>query len=149
MKLKNIPLFYGIAIGITIIIYFLILSIFGLHKHPVYSAICIGIMGLGLFFLISKYKKDTTRIFKYQQGFWAMLRAGIIATIIITVFFALYITELNRGFLKEMLTTWKEDYNLNPGIAIFGLALMGFSTSLVFSLALMQLFKRSWNKNNQ
>ena len=130
MKLKKISLFYGITIAIVIIVYFLILSFFGLHKYPVYSAVDIFIVGVGLFLLISKYKKNTK---------------GVIATLIITSFFALYITELNPGFLRELLTTWKEDYSLNPSIAIFGLALMGFSTSISFSLIHMQLFKRSWN----
>ena len=139
MKLKKISLFYGITIAIVIIVYFLILSFFGLHKYPVYSAVDIFIVGVGL------YKKNTKGVFKYQKGFWVMFRAGIIATLIITSFFALYITELNPGFLRELLTTWKEDYSLNPSIAIFGLALMGFSTSISFSLIHMQLFKRSWN----
>lgn len=45
----------------------------------------------------------------------------------------------------EILPNWKQDYNLNPPIVIFGLALMGFSSSISFSLIHMQLFKRSWN----
>lgn len=145
MKLKKTSLFYGIAIAAAIIVYFLILSIFGLHTYPAYSAFDIVIMGIGLYLLISKYKSDNPEIFKYQGGFWVMFRAGIIATLIITVFFAFYITEFNKGFLMEMLTTWEKDYSLEPISAIFGLALMGFSISLVFSLSFMQLFKRTWN----
>jgi len=47
--------------------------------------------------------------------------------------------------MQQMLTTWAEDYELRPGVVLLGLALMGFSTSLVFSLVHMQLFKPSWN----
>ena len=95
--------------------------------------------------LITKFKDKTEGIFKYQEGFWAMFRSGIIATFVITVFFLLYITEVNDVFLEKLLTVWKEDHNVKPGTVILGLALMGFSTSLILSLTYMQLFKRSWN----
>lgn len=145
MKRSHLPIWYGTFIGVVAIMYFLLLSMFGLHENPFYSSANIVFFGVGLFLLIVKYKQDTTGIFKYQDGFWAMFKAGIIATFIITAFFLIYITELNRSFLGEMLTTWKEDYDVQPGTVIIGLTLMGFSTSLVFSLIHMQLFKRSWN----
>lgn len=71
--------------------YFLLLSIFDLHKYPIYSALNIVIIGVGLFLLISKYKKGTRGNFKYQRGFWAMFRGGMIANFIITAFFLLFI----------------------------------------------------------
>jgi len=145
MKRSRLHLIYGIGIGAAAIVYFLLLSLLGLHENPFFSAVNILFYGIGFFLLITKFKERTEGIFKYQEGFWAMFRAGIIATLIITGFFLLYITELNDGFLQEMLTMWKEDHNVKPGTVILGLALMGFSTSLVLSLAYMQLFKRSWN----
>jgi len=145
MDRNNLPLLYGIFIGAVAIAFFLFLSLFGLHRNPMFSAANFVFFGLGQFLLIQRYKRRTPGVFKYQDGFWALLRCGIIATFIITGFFLVYITELNPGFLHEMLTTWEEDYELRPGVVIMGLALMGFSTSLVFSLIHMQLFKPTWN----
>lgn len=145
MKQTKISPLFGIYIGCTMIGYFLLLSFFGLHKYPIFSAFNLIIMGVGLYFTISRYKNQQKGVFKYQNGFWAIFQAGIVATFIIVAFFALYITEFNDGFLGELLTTWTTDYDLKPGLAMLGLALMGFSTSIIFSLLLMQLFKRTWN----
>lgn len=145
MKRSHLPIWYGIGIGAAAVVYFLLLSLFGLHENPFYSSANIAFFGVGQFLLIVKFKQATEGLFKYQDGFWAMFKAGIIATFIIAAFFLVYLTELNPDFLQEMLTMWKEDYDLKPGTVIFGLTLMGFSTSLVFSLIHMQLFKRSWN----
>jgi len=145
MKQSYLPLLYGSSIGAAAIGYFLLLSLFDLHKNPFYSAANIVFFGIGLFFLVLRYKNSTGSDFKYQHGFWAMFKAGIIATFMITTFFLFYITELNTSFLAEILTAWKEGYNLSPNIVVFGLVLMGLSISLVFSLIHMQLFKKSWN----
>lgn len=145
MDRKNLPLLYGIGIGTVAIAFFLFLSLFGLHRNPLWSSVNFVFFGLGQFLMIQRYKQLSTGGFHYQDGFWALLRCGIIATFVITGFFLVYITELHPGFLREMLTTWKEEYGLGAGMAIMGLALMGFSTSLVFSLIHMQLFKPTWN----
>lgn len=145
MESKQLPLAYGLFIAAAVIVYFLILSLFGLHRHPVLSAANIVVYAVGQFLLVSKYKSRIWGTFKYEDGFWAMFKAGIIATIVICIFFLLYLTELNPGFLQELLTTWEEEYDLRVGPVILGVALMGFSTSLIFSLIHMQLFKPSWN----
>lgn len=145
MKQNKISPLFGTYIGCAMIAYFLLLSLIDLHKKPIFSAFNIIIMGVGLYYTISKYKNEQNGVFKYLNGFWVIFQAGIIATFIIVAFFALYITELNDGILTEMLTTWKTSYDLTPGFAVLGLALMGFSTSVICALLLMQLFKRSWN----
>ena len=145
MENRRLPLVYGLYMAAAAIAYFLILSLFGLHRHPVLSVVNLAIYGVGQFMLVSKFKAGARGTFKYEEGFWAMFRAGVIATIVICIFFLLYITELTPGFLQELLTTWKEEYDLRVGPVILGIALMGISTSLVFSLVHMQLFKPSWN----
>lgn|SRR5690606_738051 len=145
MNRFDLPTLYGVAIGAVAIGFFLFLSLFGLHRNPIFSTANFFFFGVGLFMLIQRYKRRAEKSFTYQDGFWAIFRAGSIATLIITGFFLVYITELNPGFMQQMLTTWAEDYELRPGVVLLGLALMGFSTSLVFSLVHMQLFKPSWN----
>ncbi len=145
MKKSIIPLIYGIFIAIGLIAYFLLLSIFGLHKNPVYSVFNVVIVGLGMFACIRKYKKEKGAKFKYQKGFGALFSTGMIATLIFTGFFAIYATELNPDFLDELLAMWESDWYINLGMVVFTVALMGFATSIVLSLTYMQWFKRSWN----
>ncbi|MFV8225581.1 DUF4199 domain-containing protein [Christiangramia aquimixticola] len=141
----SIPIKYGIAIGAGLIAYFLILSLFGAHKYPIYSLFNGVIMGYGMFQAIKHYRLSKGNKFKYEKGFIASLTTGFNASIIFTIFFGLYATEFNPGFIDELITVWIADYNTHIGIVIFIVAIMGFATSLVLTLAYMQLFKDSWN----
>lgn len=145
MKKSRIPVYYGLFIAIGLIAYFLLLSLFDLHKNPFYSFFNVVIVGVGMFACIKKYRKEKGSKFKYQKGFGALFSSGVIATIIFTAFFAFYATELEPNFLEELLTMWESDWYVNIGMVIFTVALMGFATSIVLSLTFMQWFKRTWN----
>ncbi|MGA9589532.1 MAG: DUF4199 domain-containing protein [Salegentibacter sp.] len=145
MKKFTIPIKYGIAIAVGLIAYFLILSLFGLHTNPLYSIFNVVIMAVGMYLALKDYRRGKKAKFKYQKGFMATLLTGANATIIFTIFFGIYCTELNPGFLDNLIKMWASYYGTGLGVVIFSVAAMGFSTSLVLSLAYMQIFKDSWN----
>ncbi len=43
------------------------------------------------------------------------------------------------------MNTWIKSYNQRPGILLFILAVEGFASTVVLTLAFMQKFKPSWN----
>ena len=145
MDKLSIPVKYGVAIAAGLIAYFLILSIFGANRYPIFSLFNGVIMGVGMYAAIKNYREKKANKFKFQKGFMASLLTGFNATIIFTIFFGFYATEFNPGFLDELITVWIKDYNTSIGIVLFVVAVMGFATSLVLTLAYMQLFKQSWN----
>lgn len=145
MKRSSVPLMYGIFIAIALIAYFLLLAIFELHKNPVYSVFNMVITGVGIFLAIKKYRDVKLGKFKYQKGFMAGLSTGFIATVIFTAFFAIYASELNPDFSEELITMWETDWFVNIGMLVFTVALMGFATTLVVTLTIMQLYKPTWN----
>lgn len=145
MGITSIPIKYGIAIAAGLIAYFLIISLFDLHINPVFSLFNGVIMAYGMYEAIKHYRLQKGNKFKYQKGFTATLLTGFNATIIFTVFFGIYATELNPDFLDRLLTMWMTDYSTSIGIVVFVVAIMGFATSLVLTLSYMQLFKDSWN----
>ena len=145
MKKLGIPVTYGIVIAIVLVAYFLLLSLFDLHVNPVYSVFNIVIMAGGMYLAIKKYREKKGAKFKYQKGFMSGLTTGFIATVLFTGFFAVYASELNPGFQKELVTMWESDWFVNMGMLIFTVALMGFATTFVLTLSFMQLFKSSHN----
>lgn len=145
MKKSSVPLMYGIFIAIALIAYFLLLSLFGLHTNPAYSIFNLVITGGGIFLAIKAYKEKKGAKFKYQKGFATGITSGFIATILFTGFFAIYTSELNPNFEDQLITMWETDWFVPIGMLIFTVALMGFATSLVVTLAIMQLYKPSWN----
>lgn len=145
MKRSSVPLMYGIFIGIALIAYFLLLSLFGLHINPAYSIFNLVITGVGIFLAIKAYRSKKQGKYVYQKGFMTGLTSGFIATIIFTAFFAIYTSVLNPGFEERLITMWETDWFVNIGMLVFTVALMGFATSLVVTLAIMQLYKPTWN----
>lgn len=135
---------YSIIIVVLLIVYFLICKLIGLHKYPVFSAANGLIFAAGMWFAMKKYKSQK-HSFKYEKGFQIGLFTGGIATIFFAGFMALYIFEIDTQFAGEILDSWDIAYNKGSLILIVMILLMGFATSVVLSLAFMQLLKDSWN----
>ena len=145
MKRSSVPLIYGGLIAAGLIVYFVILSLLDLHKQPVYSVFNIVITGGGVFLAIKKYMALKKAKYVYQKGFTVGLTTGFIATVIFTAFFAIYASELNPDFSNELLTMWETNWFVNLGMLVFTVALMGFATTFVVTLVIMQRYKPSWN----
>lgn len=145
MKEFALPIRFGIATSGCLIAYFLILSLFGLHTNVFYSLFNGVITGFGIYEAIKYFKSKDLGGFNYGKGFTAGIVTGGVATLIFTLFFALYSTELNTAFLDELSSVWAKDYKDFQGIVFVTVAIMGFATSLVLTLSFMQLFKSSNN----
>ncbi|WP_086475811.1 MULTISPECIES: DUF4199 domain-containing protein [Arenibacter] len=145
MKLFSLPIRFGIATSGSLIAYFLILSLFNLHINVFYSLFNAVITGFGIYEAIKYFKLQKGVSFNYGKGFTAGIVTGFVATIIFTIFFAFYATEINLGFLDQLSRVWFKDYNTSEGIVFFTVAIMGFATTLVLTLSFMQLFKGSNN----
>jgi len=145
-----LPVRFGIAASGSLIAYFLILSLLGLHTNVFFSLFNSVITGFAIYEAIKYYKIKKGADFTYTGGFTAGLVTGGVATLIFTLFFALYSTELQPGFLEELSTKWANEYRSFEAIVFFVVAVMGFSTTIVLTLSFMQLFKsQNTPKKNQ
>jgi|AP95_1055475.scaffolds.fasta_scaffold05498_3 hypothetical protein len=145
MKKVTLPVRFGIAISGSLIAYFLILSLFNLHTSPIYSLFNSVITAFGIYEAIKSHKLREASKFNYTTGFTTGIVTGFVATIIFTVFFTFYATEVNTDFLIKLLEVFKGGYNIGIGSVAFGVAIMGFTTTVILTLAFMQLFKNSRN----
>lgn len=145
MKRSTVPVTYGIVIAIGLIVYFLMLSLIGVQTNPMFSLGNGVIVALGVYYALKNYKREKGDLFEYQKGFMAGLLTGFNATILFTIFFAIYVTHLNTNFLPAMLENWSSHYHVGVGLVVFVAAIMGFATTFVLTLSFMQLFKESWN----
>ena len=149
MKKSTIPVLYGVYIAIGLILYFMALSLIGVQTNPIYSLGNGLIVGVGLFFALRHYKKEKGIHFEYEKGFMAGLFTGFNATILFTIFFAIYVTNINTDFLPMMLENWSSHYHVGIALVVFVAAIMGFATTFVLTLTFMQLFKDSWNTHEK
>ncbi|MDG1571721.1 DUF4199 domain-containing protein [Robiginitalea sp. M366] len=145
MKNYALPIRFGIATSGSLIAYFLVLSLFGLHTNVFYSLFNGVITGFGIYEAIKVFKLRKGVAFEYGSGFTAGVVTGVTATLIFTLFFAVYSTEISAEFLPNLSTAFFEDFKEFQGIVFLTVAVMGFATTLVLTLAFMQLFKTSNN----
>ncbi|SNY94673.1 DUF4199 domain-containing protein [Flagellimonas pacifica] len=145
MKNLSLPIRFGMVTSAVLIAYFLILSLMGKHTNVFYSLFNGVITGFGIYETIKYFKLRLGKDFGYGKGFMAGITTGFVATLLFTIFFAFYATELDAGFLDELSEVWAKDYHNFEAIVFFTVAIMGFTTTLVLTLSFMQLFKTSNN----
>jgi len=145
MRKIALPVKFGIVMSALLMAFFLILSLFGLHTNPVFSLLNGIIIGFGIYETIKYYKLEQGENFTYTGGFTVGVVSGFIASLLFTVFFLLYATEVDPLFLQKLLKVFKGDYSVGVGLVTFVVAIMGFATTVVLTLTCMQLFKNSNN----
>lgn len=141
MKKIALPIRFGIAISGCLIAFFLILSLFNLHTVPAFSLFNSVITAFGIYEAIKSFKLREGDKFNYTNGATTGIVTGFVATIIFTIFFTFYATEINTDFLVKLLEVFEGDYHSGIGLVAFTVAIMGFATTVVLTLAFMQLFK--------
>ena len=148
MKSFTLPIRFGIVVCASLIAYFLMLSLFGLHTNPFFSLFNGVITGFGIYEGIKYRRLELRNEYNYSIGFSTGMTIGFIATILFTIFMSVYATELKPQFLQELVSSFAKTKRYDIGIAAFAfiVALMGFATTLVLTLSFMQLFKDSSKK---
>lgn len=145
MKNLSLPIRFGIVTSAVLIAYFLILALFDKHVNPAFSFFNAFITGFGVYEAVKLNKLHLMESFSYTEGFKTGIITGFVATLLFTVFFLLYATEVNPGFLELLMETFNGRFNVDIGMVVFIVAVMGLATTVVATLTVMQLFKNSRN----
>lgn len=145
MGAKHIHFRYGIVTAIVLIAYFLIVRLFNLHENIWLRLLNGLIVAYGIYASIRFKRLVQREKFDYYAGATTGVFTGFIATVIFVGFMAVYMFHLDPSFPEKIMNTWIKSYNQRPGILLFILAVEGFASSVVLTLAFMQKFKPSWN----
>ncbi|OIQ27752.1 MAG: DUF4199 domain-containing protein [Bacteroidetes bacterium MedPE-SWsnd-G2] len=134
---------YGILIAVSLIAYFLILKLAGLHEVAWLRLFNGVIMAGGLYLSIKSYKSSPD--FDYINGFKTGLLTGGIATILFSLFISIYMFHIDPSFAQLLLDEWFYDYNQGTRILVFIVFIEGLASTVVLTLSFMQIFKTSRN----
>jgi hypothetical protein len=130
--------------ALALIMYFLIINKIGYGAQSYLSLFNVIIVGIGIFFVIRNVHKDKVK-FKYLDGFVAGIKSGFVATLIFTVFMAIYLFEIDPELaqeLKKQITTAGEEIEF---ALLLSILLSGFATSIVTPLVILPIYMKSWN----
>lgn len=87
MKNYNISIKSGIVTAVILILYFLVLGWLGVNSNPFYSFANALIITAGLSLAIRELKEKSSGRITYRRGFEVAFFAGIIATVLFSIFF--------------------------------------------------------------
>lgn len=90
----NVHMRYGIITAIGLIAYFLIVKLFDLHENTTLRLFNGVIMAFGIYLSIKRKRALSGDNFTYYNGFVTGLYTGFLATIIFSVFMAIYMFHL-------------------------------------------------------
>ena len=134
---------YGVFIAITLIAFFLVLRLVGLHENPWLRLFNGVAMAAGIFFALKYYKLKTGGEMTYINGIKTAIITGFVATFIFSLFMAIYLFHLDPEFTELLMGTWFSNYDAGPGLLVFIIILEGLASSVVMALSFMQYFKKS------
>lgn len=137
----TLPIRFAFALTTSLIAYFLVLSLFGLHTNPFFSLFNGVITGFAIYEAIRYRRIETGSDYNYTTGFSAGLVTGFLASILFTIFMSVYATEVNPNFLNELVSDFASHYDVGIATFSFIVLLMGLATTVVLTLSFMQLFK--------
>lgn len=145
MKNLSLPIRFGLVTSAVLIAYFLVLALVDKHTNPAFSFVNAIITGFGIYEATRLSKLENLDNFSYGEGFKTGIITGFVATIIFTIFFLFYATEINTAFLPELLKNMHGGLGADIGLVTFVVAIMGLATTVVSALTVMQLFKKTGN----
>jgi len=144
-KSFSVALKYSVFVAVALIAYFLILKLMSLHENPWLRLFNGIIMAAGIYYAIKYFKSILGADFSYVDGFKTGLLTGFLATIMFTVFMTIYMYHIDTAFTEKLLKDWFENYDNGTGILVFVILIEGLASTVVLTLACMQIFKNSHN----
>lgn len=137
----TLPIRFAFALTTSLIAYFLVLSLFGLHTNPFFSLFNGVITGFAIYEAIRYRRLELGENYNYTIGFSAGIVTGFLASILFTLFMTVYASEVDPDFLTQLAPDYAAHYDIGGGVFSFIVLLMGLATSVVLTLTFMQLFK--------
>jgi len=134
---------YGIITTITLIVYFLIIKLLGLHTNPWFRLLNGLVMAYGIYTAIKRYKLISGTAFNYINGFKVGLLTGFLATFVFALFMGIYMFHIDTAFMDSLLKDWFDDMDYGGGILIFVIIVEGLASTAILALTFMQTFKNS------
>ena len=143
MKSNTLYVKYGLFIGATLIAYFLLIRLVGLHDNHWLRIVNGVIVAYGIYAVIKKKKSIEKDDFGYFSGFATGILTGVIATFVFVLFMGIYLFHIEPPF-AELLMSYIAGAG-GPEILLLILVIEGVSSSVILSLTFMQRFKVSRN----
>jgi hypothetical protein len=135
---------YAVLTAAMLIVYFLIMSLFGLTKYSALRVINYPLIALGIFSAINEIKrKSGQNKIGYLTGFSTGFMIVLATAILFSIFVFIYARAINTSFVNMI---WPDPYSKDNDTNSVAIGMYIFGETLIFGLIIdfiaMQYFKR-------
>ena len=134
---KRIPENYGIRIAVGVIAFFLLMKFAGFFHVVELRMLNLLILVAGIFLALKKFKDTHQHHINYFRALVVGVSTGAIGSILFAIFFFLYVSFLDPGFMVWLQENEPMGRFLNPYIVSFIVALEGVFSGLLVTFVLI------------
>ncbi len=139
----NKSIIIGLFTGLGLIVYFVLMRLFGLEGEFWLRMFNFAILAIGVYVLhTAKFKRDNQG-YRYLKGLRAGLVLCVTAVVVFVAFLGIYVSLIDPTFVNRLEESkiWGND--LTRFEAAFAILIEGIVSSAVISFIMMQYFKRN------
>lgn len=138
----NLGFKYGLFTAAGLIVYFLLMNVFGLETNLVLRFFNFFIIIFGSYLVLRKLYKSDNPLPTYVEGLGISLLHCVTAVVAFVLFLAGYIYAVNPSFIQILEESHIWGNNLAIHEAAFAILIEGIASGAAISFAWMQYFKR-------
>lgn len=144
----KLPIKYGALTAVGLIVYFLLMKLFGLETNFLLRIFNFVFIVAGIYALLKTLYSPPNEGPSYFAGLGSGIVLTVTAIVIFLVFLGAYVTYIDPTFMQvlEDSQIWGADLELVE--ITFAIFVEGLASGLIISFALMQYFKKSINSKN-
>lgn len=147
--MEKIGIKYGLLTALGLVVYFLLMKVFGLSHIIELRFLNAIILTLGIVISIRNFKKMKNGNIGYFQGLGIAFLTALVATVLFATFMLVYVKAFDDSLLEVLSAEnlFGERIESTPGLVIFiVLMLEGVISGFMIGFIAMQYFKRRDHK---
>lgn len=144
MKLSK-GIMFGIYAGLALIVYFLLMKLFGLEKVFALRLFNFVILSGAIYLLFRRMfvlSETKSNDFSYFDGLIGGLTVTFISVLMFVIFMGIYISFWDQGFMEVLEESGIWGSNFGVAEAVIAILIEGFVSGGIISFVFMQYFKK-------
>lgn len=137
---------YGLFTAVALVAYFLLMSLFNLHRIVELRFLNGIIVTIGICWAIYSYKKQGNGSIPYLEGLGLGFTTAAVAAFLFAIFMVLYVTVINNEFMTTLRANQFFGEGLSVIVVFAVIMLEGIVSGAMVAFIAMQYFKNEEHK---
>lgn len=131
----------GLLTSLTLVIYFWIMKLLGLHMMLELRFFNILIMSVAVFYGVKRYKDELQEEEFYLKGLGHAMMISVVTVLSFAIFMGFYLAYFDEALMNKVRESVSMGQYIDPLTVVFVIFLEGMASSSIVSFAIMQYLK--------